>query len=74
MNIHDLYPELECIERGDPYLEEICKADDVIDDYTYNAELLGVVANDAALTVRWAERTRLTYELSLLYKWWGLNG
>jgi len=57
----DMFPEWEPIDRGDPYLAEIVKADDAITDNEQNAAL-----------VDWIERTRLSYELATLYRWWAL--
>jgi hypothetical protein len=66
----DLFPEWDCIEQGDPYLTEIGKADDIIDDHRYNAAWLGLDESQAAATAEWVERQRLSYELAALYAWW----
>ena len=66
----DLDPEIECVENGDPFVAEIVKADDIIDDHMYNAEALGVTDSQAARTVAWVERERLSFELSTLFAWW----
>ena len=57
----DVYPEWEPVDRGDPYLTEIVKADDAITDNEDNAAI-----------VAWIERVRLSYELTALFRWWSL--
>ena len=64
MDIHDLFPELECVKNGDPFLTEIVKADDVIDDHHWNDD------PEAQRVVLWAERMRMDYELDLLERWY----
>jgi len=72
MTWRDQFPEAECIKHGDPYLADIVKADDIIDDHRYNADLLGLKTDDAEAVAEWVERQRLSYELAALYGWWAL--
>lgn len=71
-NAHNLFPEAEPIDNGDPFLAEIVKADDIIDDHLYNYECLALDQAAAARVVDWVEARRLSYELEWLYHWWGL--
>jgi hypothetical protein len=65
-------PEWECVTNGDPYLIDIVRADDTIDDHRYHAEDLGIDAATAVRIVDFVERQRLSYELAALYAWWSL--
>jgi hypothetical protein len=72
MNIHELFPELECVQNGDPYLTDIVKADDIITDHRCNSDWLGIEPAAAEQIAAWTERARLSYELAALYAWWAL--
>jgi hypothetical protein len=73
-NLDDVFldPEVYYVERGDPFLTEICKADDIIDDHLYNWEWFGITEAEALKTALWAERLQLSYELETLERWWRL--
>ena len=65
MNARDFIPEWDPLDAGDPFITEIVKADDIIDDNRYFFDNEPIAA--------WAERERLSYELETLYRWWGLQ-
>ena len=67
------FPEHECIKNGDPYLQVIVDADDIICDHRYNFEWFGLDETEAVRTAERVESERLSYELELLYRWWGLT-
>jgi hypothetical protein len=72
-NWRDLFPEADPVANGDPYLTDIVKADDIIADHRYNADLLGLAPAEAAAVAAWVERQRLSYELAALFGWWSLR-
>ncbi len=72
MTWREAFPEADCVDAGDPYISMIVNCDDIICDYTYNFEFLRVSEEEAAKVARECEQQRLSYELELLYKWWGL--
>jgi hypothetical protein len=67
MTRDEMFPEAECVDNGDPYLTEIVKADDIIDDHRFDDDPA------AQATADWVERERLSYELAALYAWWALS-
>jgi hypothetical protein len=72
MTWHERYSELDCLRNGDPFWIVIIKGDDLLVDYRYNFELLGLTQDEAMVTVLWVEREQLSFELECLERWWRL--
>jgi len=64
-----LFPEWECIDNGDPFIREINKADEIIDDHLYNYELLGLGEAEARVVVNEVRALLDEYELEILNRW-----
>jgi hypothetical protein len=72
-DIHDLFPELEPMQHGDPFITETVKYDDLIDDYESSNRVDDVDDATAARVVKAITDTQRCFELDTLARWWRLD-
>jgi len=63
------FPEADCIDNGDPFIAEIVKADDIIDDHLFNYEWLGIGEPEGRVVAREISDLRDAYEIETLNRW-----